>query len=65
MRFRVKRFLQGGKELLGGSREKARNKARGVISSSRRGSRVIYCFLCGTRNRPLEHEGLFSRAFDL
>ena len=30
MRFRVKRVLQSGKELLGGSREKAKNKARGV-----------------------------------
>jgi len=30
--------LQGGKELLGGSREKANGKARGVISSSRLGT---------------------------
>jgi len=28
-RFRVKRFLQGGKELLGGSREKAKKTRRG------------------------------------
>ena len=38
MRFRVKRILRGGEEMQGGSRVKAKNKARGVINSSRLGA---------------------------
>ena len=38
MRFRVKRILQGGKGLQGGSWGRAKSKARGVIGSSRRGA---------------------------
>ena len=39
MCFRVKRILQGGKADRGGAKKnrKRKNKARGVISSSRRG----------------------------
>lgn len=38
MRFRVKRILRGGKDVQGVSPGKEKNKARGVICSSRLGA---------------------------